>query len=360
MIVTVLGARPQFIKSYPISQALKNLGIGEKIIHTGQHYDESMSGVFWTEMGLLEPDVNLGIGGGTHATQTGSMMIEIEIEKYLMERKDEVDAVLVFGDTNSTLAAALAASKLHIKVIHIEAGLRSFNKTMPEEINRILTDHVSDLLFCSSKNGVDQLAKESVTGKAHEVGDIMYDSFLHFSEVSKQKSTISEEIDLSSEPYHLLTLHRPYNTDNKDRLELILNELGKVNHRIIWPVHPRNKAMVEQISMPKNIELAAPFSYLNMLAVINASSKIITDSGGLQKEAYWAKKPCVTIRPETEWIETIEKGWNVLAGNRIEDLADLINSNEELPAWTPIYGDGKSAVKMASLIQEMIAEGQTA
>lgn len=346
MIITLIGARPQFVKAAVVSKAFIEKGISEIIVHSGQHYDERMSRIFWEELGIPQPRYNLNIGSGSHAVQTAGMMTGFE--HILNGLTDLPRAILLYGDTNTTVAGSLVASKLHIPVIHIEAGLRSFNRTMPEEINRVVTDHLSDLLFCPSEVAVKQLATEGIVSNVYSVGDVMYDSFLTFSALAKRINPVISGIDIES-AYTLLTLHRPSNTDSKEQLSKILTSLGKLPTRVIWPVHPRNRDHIRELTLPSNITITDPFSYFQMLLVLEKCHSVITDSGGLQKEAYWAKKPCITLREETEWTETLKGGWNQLAPPGDNTLLNAYKTRPGLP-WKPLYGDGKASDKIAGIV----------
>jgi len=322
-IVSIVGARPQFIKAAPVSRAIrdhnekeKNPRIKEFLLHTGQHYDHGMSQVFFDELGLAEPDLNLGVGSGSHGRQTGQMLMGIE-EVLLAENPDHV---MVYGDTNSTLAGALAAVKLHIPVAHVEAGLRSFNREMPEEHNRVVADHCSDLLFCPTQTAVDNLAREGVVNGVHLVGDTMYDAVLQFAALAKKRSTILEDLKLEPKTYLLTTIHRPYNTDIPENLQNILVAFAQIGEEIVFPVHPRTRKKIAELEGRfqhglTTIKMIEPIGYLDMLVLEENARLILTDSGGMQKEAYFFGVPCITLRPETEWIETVEAGWNVLAGS---------------------------------------------
>lgn len=348
MIITLIGARPQFVKAAVVSKAFIEEGISETIVHSGQHYDERMSNIFWDELGIPKSVYNLNIGSGSHAVQTAGMMVGLE--QIINGLPEKPRAVLLYGDTNTTVAGSLVAAKLHIPIVHIEAGLRSFNKTMPEEINRVVTDHLSDLLFCPSEGSVKQLAKEGICENVYNVGDVMYDSFLTFSALANKLNPSDIAIDTSL-PFTLLTLHRPVNTDNKEMLSHILSQLALLPTQIIWPLHPRNQNHIKNLTIPGNIQITAPFSYLEMLFMLEKCSAVITDSGGLQKEAYWAKKPCYTLRSETEWAETLDGGWNQLISIQGNDLSEkfgrLPHSN-----WKPLYGNGKAANEIAAIIKK--------
>src|SRR5687768_7901246 len=348
MIVTVIGARPQFIKAAVLSKELSRQGTKEVIIHTGQHYDYKMSEVFFSELDLPGADINLNVGSGSHAVQTGEILTGIE--KYLLDHINDVSHVLLYGDTNSTLAGALAASKLNIPIIHVEAGLRSYNRTMPEEINRVMTDHLSSLLFCSSKVGMENLKKEGIIKGVDISGDIMLDAFNIFSGIAKNKYSIADVIPARiADNYILLTIHRPVNTGVKNISE-ILRALEGLDTSIIWPVHPRNKETISKLKIPSNVFISEPFSYFEMMVVLNGAKKIVTDSGGLQKEAYWAKKPCVTVRTETEWVETLHVNWNILAQPESNSIAKALQTDTDPITWSQLYGDGRASVKIASII----------
>jgi len=295
-IVSIIGARPQFIKAAAISRELRQEHT-EFLVHTGQHYDDNMSAIFFDELDIPEPDINLGVGSGLHGQQTARMLVEIE--KILLDEKP--NWVLVYGDTNSTLAGALAASKLHIPVAHVEAGLRSFNKDMPEEINRILTDHVSDLLLCPSQTAIDNLAYEGITKGVHLVGDVMYDALMFAVERAEIKSTILKKLGIKEKTYLLATVHRAENTDDEKRLKNILDAFDALDEPIIFPVHPRTKKAMQKIGyLPaKHIQLIEPVGYMDMVILAKSARMVLTDSGGLQKESYWLGVPCITLRDET-------------------------------------------------------------
>ncbi|MFN1836178.1 non-hydrolyzing UDP-N-acetylglucosamine 2-epimerase [Balneola sp. MJW-20] len=346
-ILTIVGARPQFVKAAVVSKALNEKEIQETIIHTGQHYDHEMSTVFWEELNIPAPAINLGVGSMPHGAQTGIMMQKVE--DYILEKETKPDGLMVYGDTNSTLAGAIVASKLHIPVIHVEAGLRSFNREMPEEINRILTDHASSILFCSSEKGVDQLAKEGITDHVYNTGDVMYDAILRFSKIAEEKYQLSDLTNISANNYILATIHRPANTDNEDNLKSLLSAFGRVDKQVIWPVHPRNKHRLKEMDIPENLQLIDPVSYFRMMVLLKNCAMVITDSGGLQKEAYWMKKKCITARDETEWVETLEGGWNTLTGADEEKIISAVNSEPSIP-WKPLYGSGKASDMIAEAI----------
>lgn len=307
-IYSVVGARPQFIKLAPLSSALRREH-KEIIVHTGQHYDDPMSENFFRDLGINKPEYNIGIGSGSHAEQTGKMLVELE--KLYFSGKP--DLVIVFGDTNSTLAGALAASKLLIPVIHIEAGLRSYNREMPEEINRIVTDNLSEHLFVPTITALINLQKEGMESKAYLTGDIMVDTLKQNLTVAIEKSTILSDLKLQQGDYYLLTLHRPYNVDKPEVLLHIIKNLSGSAERIVFPVHPRTQKVLKSLEInTNNLMIIDPVGYLDFISLEYHSKKIITDSGGIQKEAYILKKPCITLRTETEWTETVKDGWNLL------------------------------------------------
>lgn len=348
MIFTVIGARPQFVKAAVLSRQLELAGIPEYIVHTGQHYDYKMSEVFFTELGLSGAQVNLNVGSGSHGAQTAEILVGIE--RLLLARSNDISHVLLYGDTNSTLAGALAASKLNIPIIHVEAGLRSYNMTMPEEVNRIMTDHVSSLLFCSSEVGVENLRKEGITKGVHISGDIMLDAFITYSAIAHQKTNIRDVLRGINTDYFLLTIHRPANTDNPANISQMLSAFATTSKEIVWPVHPRTRKIAESLTLPKNVHLYEPFSYFEMMTALNNCVKVITDSGGLQKEAYWAKKPCITIRSETEWIETLHDNWNILCDAKLDSIANAINTEVDVNTWKPLYGSGNAGKYIVEMI----------
>lgn len=365
-ILTVIGARPQIIKSAALSRAIKahfKDKIKEIIIHTGQHYDTNMSEVFFSEMGIPSPDVNLSIGSGSHGKQTASMIEGIENELV----KEKPNCLVVYGDTNSTLAAAVAAVKIHVPVVHIEAGLRSFNKIMPEEINRIACDHCSTLLFSPTKTGFNNLIKEGFNPNnkqpftlnnpgIYHCGDVMFDNTLYFSEVADKKTDIISRLDLKNKDFVLLTIHRNNNTDEPQRLNNILGTLNdlsiKHNLQFVFPAHPRTAKMLEhnpellkKIQTNKLFHILPPASFLEMLVLEKHCKMVITDSGGVQKEAFFLHKPCIVLRPETEWLELVECGNSILADadpRRITDAFDNLSSKKDFD-YPPVFGDGKAA-----------------
>tara|TARA_B100000809_G_scaffold266012_1_gene326882 strand:- start:8216 stop:9364 length:1149 start_codon:yes stop_codon:yes gene_type:complete len=368
-ILTVIGARPQIIKAAAISRAIKESFSGdlkEILLHTGQHYDAAMSQIFIDQLGIPEPDINLNAGSGSHGKQTAFMLEGIE--EQLDSHKP--DGLLVYGDTNSTLAAALAASKIHIPVIHVEAGLRSFNKRMPEEINRIGCDHVSTMLFSPTSTGMENLANENFklnaappftidTPAVYHSGDVMYDNSLYFSKISEEKSTILDDLGLRGKDFILSTIHRPSNTDNKERLEGLMETLLEIaegnNTQLILPLHPRTKAKLEQFfsgeSLMNRLEnseyfrFVPPCGFLDIIALEKNCSMVMSDSGGVQKEAYFFGKPCLVFRPQTEWIEIIHSGCAILVDadtTKIKEGYEYFKNNTDLE-FPSLFGDGRAA-----------------
>lgn len=342
-IVTIVGARPQFIKAAVVSRAFRQRAdIAEILVHTGQHFDDNMSDIFFRELEIPRPEYNLGIGGGLHGQNTGRMIEAIEA--VLLDERP--DWVLVYGDTDSTLASAIAAAKLQIPLIHVEAGLRSFNRAMPEEINRILTDHCSTILFAPSQAALDNLAREGVSrSSTYLVGDVMYDAALHFAEIAANRSTVMDQNDLSPGCYLLCTMHRKENVDSRERLMGIVQGLADGEHPVVMPLHPRTRTRLVEfgIDLPSNVRAIDPVGYLDMIALERNASVIVTDSGGVQKEAFFHRIPCVTLRDETEWVELVEMGVNQLVGadpvkiaNAIGDRTDFASANVEL------YGGGRA------------------
>ncbi|MFW5804279.1 MAG: non-hydrolyzing UDP-N-acetylglucosamine 2-epimerase [bacterium] len=331
----IIGARPQFIKQATISRVVKNRDdIEEIIIHTGQHYDKNMSEQFFRELEIPEPEYNLGIGSGPHGLQTGKMLQKIE-EVLIQEYPD---CVLVYGDTNSTIAGALAAAKLHIPVAHVEAGLRSFNRKMPEEINRIGTDVISDILFAPTQTAMDHLKKEGLSNRSFFSGDVMYDSVLFYA--NKLKNSITNH---NYSDFYLATIHRPANTDNIENFKSIMKAFSTFDKQIIFPAHPRTKNIIKNIVIPENVKIINPVGYLNILEMVMAADLVFTDSGGLQKECFFLKKRCITLREETEWIETLENNCNVLVG---ADYQKIINAEKMESGEFEIvnkFGDGNAA-----------------
>jgi UDP-N-acetylglucosamine 2-epimerase len=345
-IATVVGARPQFIKAAVVSRAIRKKD-SEVLIHTGQHYDVNMSDIFFRELGIPDPDYHLGIGSGRHGAQTGKMLEAIE--EVLL--KEDPDVLLIYGDTNSTLAGALAAAKLHIPVAHVEAGLRSFNRKMPEEINRIMADHVSTWLFAPTRTAVVNLEREGITAGVHLTGDVMYDIFKQTSQIAGEKSTILEQLNLVPRHYYLLTLHRAENTDDPERLNTIIRTLADSGLPIIFPIHPRTRSKIQQFHInPNGLKLIEPVGYLDMLRLELNAVAVFTDSGGVQKEAYMARVPCITLRDETEWVETVEAGWNRLVGANGDVLKKALTLDWVSEDYPLLFGDGTAAEKICDFL----------
>lgn len=360
-LMTVIGARPQFIKAAIFSNIFRNK-YQEVIVHTGQHYDDNMSKKFFMELNLPIPDYNLGIGSGKHGVQTGRMLEKIE-KILLMEKPN---GVIVYGDTNSTLAGALSASKLNIPVFHIEAGLRSYNMSMPEEQNRVLTDHLSTLLLCPTNTAVNNLAKEGISRGVYNTGDIMYDSVLQNIAISEKKynngiwlTNLKDEnkinISLKEKQYYLSTIHRAENADNANKLRVIFDAFAKLDKPVLLPIHPRTQKNLTNMRIAiNNAIIIKPVGYLLMLYLVAKSYMVITDSGGLQKEAYFLKTPCTTIRDQTEWEETLFAGWNKLTPVNVDSIIkcihrSIIDTEIEQPM---VFGDGKAVYKIIASIEK--------
>ena len=349
-IISIIGARPQFIKCAPLSRAIRREH-EEIFIHTGQHYDAGMSDVFFNELNIPRPDYNLGIGSGTHGEQTGRMLIEIE--NILIQ--EQPDLVLTYGDTNSTLAGALAASKLQINIAHVEAGLRSFDRTMPEEINRVLTDHISNLLFCPTGTAVTNLKKEGVIDGVYCVGDVMMDALEYNRKIAEDKSTILDDMELTPKDFMVTTVHRPANTDSKKNLSFIVQAFcSAAGQTIVFPVHPRTERYLKEYGLwdelCQHVKVTPPVGYLDMLKLMANSSKILTDSGGIQKEAYLLGVPCVTMRENTEWVETVEDGWNVLVGADYVKIVDAIKGFEGAGERGDVFGRGDASERVCEVL----------
>lgn len=358
-IVTVIGARPQFIKAAAVSRVIREKysnRINEVILHTGQHFDDNMSKIFFDELDIPHPNYNLHISGGSHGEMTGRMLQAIE--GVLLSEKP--DLLLLYGDTNSTLAGALAGAKLTISVAHVEAGLRSFNMHMPEEINRLLTDRVSTLLFCPTEAAVNNLNREGINTNVFNVGDVMFDISLHYREIAKTRGSLLSSFGLSYNNYALVTCHRAENTDDPKRLRSILEALGKISETlmVVFPLHPRTRKLIQEYGydyLIENLKITEPLSFLDMVTLQLGSRLILTDSGGVQKEAYFYAKPCLTLRDETEWVETVSLGWNRLVGASstaiIEAFDEIINKPNFNSSQSP-YGDGRASEKIVEKIVE--------
>lgn len=353
-IVTIVGARPQFIKAAAVSRAIKrdfNAQIEEIIVHTGQHYDPNMSDVFFDELEIPRPKYNLEISGGLHGAMTGRMLEAIEAVLV----NESPDWLLIYGDTNSTLAGALAAAKLHVPIAHVEAGLRSFNMRMPEEVNRILADRVSTKLFCPTGEAVKNLMLEGHTEGVHNVGDVMYDVALFYRERARTQSKILDALNLSPNSFALATCHRAENTDNPNRLHQILSALDKISQEIpvVLPLHPRTRKLVKDygfLNYLENLVLTEPLPFLDMVALEQSAKLVLTDSGGVQKEAFFYQVPCITMRDETEWVETVESGWNILVGADCTKIIGAFKTAQKLESQPMPYGDGRASERLLTAL----------
>ena len=354
-ITSVVGARPQFVKAAPLIRAIHQspITIDHLLVHTGQHYDIELSKIFFDELGIPKPDYNLEVGSDTHARQTAKMMISIE-DTLVAEKPD---LVLVYGDTNSTLAGALAAVKLHILVAHVEAGPRMFDKNIPEEVNRVLTDHVSSFLFAPTRTAVDNLKREGINNGVYLTGDVMLDSFLHFSRIAEKKSKILEQLQLSKGEYMLATVHRARNTDNEENLRSIIEAFLSTKEKIVFPVHPRTQKMLKQFDLINQslitnhqLLLIDPVGYLDSIILTQNAKKVLTDSGGLQKEAYFSKVPCITLDEATGWPETVEDGWNTLVSSNKDKIIEAVKRFGSKGNQRDVFGDGKAAERIVEIL----------
>ncbi len=352
-IYSVVGARPQFVKAAVVSRALAEAGIAERLIHTGQHYDTRMNEVFFEELDIPAPAVNLAVGSGSHAVQTGETMIRLA--NYLLSLP-RPDWVLVYGDTNSTLAAALVAAKLHWPLAHVEAGLRSFNRKMPEEVNRVLTDRLAALLFCPTETARENLHREGIVEGVRLTGDVMLDATRHFAGRAAAHAPLDTIIPYPPGSYYLATVHRAENTDDPARLDAIVAGLGALGKPVVMPLHPRTRHRLAGRSLPEAVRVMAPVGYLAMLTLVQHAACVLTDSGGLQKEAVWLHTPCITLREETEWIETCAGGWNKLVG---ADAAAMVAAVRDLPEGpAPCFGQGtagRASDVIARCLQEPVS-----
>jgi UDP-N-acetylglucosamine 2-epimerase len=360
-VATIIGARPQFIKAGALSRTFVNHNLGdpsasiqEILVHTGQHYDDEMSAIFFRELEIPEPQYNLNIGSGSHGQQTGRMLMALE-EVLLREKPDWV---LVYGDTNSTLAGVLAAAKLHLPIAHVEAGLRSFNRLMPEEINRVVADHLAALLLCPSQMAVDNLALEGISKGVFLTGDVMADA-LQFAEEKSADSTILKRLGLQPKGYLLTTVHRPENTDKRERLDHIIAALGALDETVVFPVHPRTRKLLQAngYKISRNVHLIEPVGYLDSIALQKSARILMTDSGGMQKEAYWLRVPCITLRDQTEWVETVESGWNVLTGADRKRIVEAVLTAKEPSSYSALYGDGRAAERIIDRLAKQVSLG---
>ena len=351
-VISVVGARPQFIKAFAVSRELRP-DHEEILVHTGQHYDEEMSDVFFEELGMPEPDYNLGVGSDSHGRQTAAMLEGIEE----VTEVENPDALLLYGDTNSTLAGAIAGSKMDPAVAHVEAGLRSYNREMPEETNRVLTDHASDILFAPSESAVETLAEEGIADGVHFVGDVMYDAILWARDVTRESSTILGDLPVEDEEYVLATVHRASNTNDRSRLEAIIDGLAATPYQVVIPLHPRTRERLEKYGLweraSTELILIDPVGYIDFVRLLDGAAKVATDSGGVQKEAFYLDTPCVTMRDETEWRETIECGWNELVGTDESAIVEALQDGEVPPSKPKVYGCGNAAVWIVGKLEDI-------
>ena len=342
---SIVGARPQFVKLAAVSRELRKRH-QELIIHTGQHYDYALSAQFFGELAIPEPDYHLEAGSGTHGAQTARMLESIE----RVLQQEQPDWVVLYGDTNSTLAGALAAAKLSLPIAHVEAGLRSFNRSMPEEINRVLTDHLAERLFCPTETARENALREGITSGVEVVGDVMYDILLQaLPRIDEQTQACTAELDIRARYYALVTVHRAANTDDPAAMQNIANALNKLEIPVIFPAHPRTRACLQRYAIPlrEHVRLIEPVGYLTMLALERGAYRILTDSGGVQKEAFLLGVPCITLRAETEWVETVQSGWNQLSGTQPPAILHAFEQPEPATARPPLFGDGKAALRIA-------------
>jgi UDP-GlcNAc3NAcA epimerase len=353
-ILTILGARPQFIKAAAVSRAISKSSLKEVIVHTGQHFDKNMSDIFFDQMEIPRPDYNLDIHSLSHGAMTGRMLEEIE----KVIQKEQPEAVMIYGDTNSTIAGALAARKLQIKVAHVEAGLRSFNMAMPEEVNRILTDRISDFLFCPTQTAIDNLQNEGyehIDCHIENVGDVMYDAAMFYSKKSEAKAEVYPRLNLEPGKYVLATVHRQENTDDKNRIKSIFEALNAINKqkRVVLPLHPRTRKIIEQNSLQLDFEPIDPVGYFDIIQLMKNAALVMTDSGGMQKEAYFFNKFCLTLRDETEWVELVHNGVNSLVGADKNRIINKFNQklNLKFPSSVQLYGDGKASEKIVQILE---------
>lgn len=372
-VLSIVGVRPQFVKAAMVCAAAERYNRGRtgddcirhKLLNTDQHYDSEMAEIFFQQLPLPRPDYSLGVGSGSHGAQTAAMLEKIE--GVLLS--DRPDCVIVYGDTNSTLAGALAAVKLHIPVAHVESGLRSFNRRMPEEINRIVADHCADILLCPTQEAVEQLGREGIKENVYFTGDVMLDAVKEFASLAAQRSTVLGELGVNPKEYVLVTIHRAENTDSSERMKELVETLCRLGRPTVLAMHPRTRARLEQeagyrqlgerLRAASHLKITAPLSYLNMLQLEANARMIMTDSGGVQKEAYFLATPCLTLRDETEWMETLRDGWNLVVGTSPEKILPLANSlwsrNGASPAGRPalsVFGDGRASDRIIEILVE--------
>ena len=356
-IASIIGARPEFVKEAPLVKELRKKH-EEIIIHTGQHYDYELSKIFFGELRIPKPNYNLGVGSALHGKQIAQMIVKLE--NVLL--KEKPDLVIVFGDTNTTIAGAIVASKLNINLAHIEAGMRSYDKNMPEEINRVVTDHISDILFCSTSTGVLNLRKEGIIKNVFNVGDVMIDAIKENIGIAEKKSNILKRLNLKSKNYIVATIHRPSNTDNKKNMIGILEAFIQSKETIVFSIHPRTYKYLKSYGLHKklkdtNIITIKPIGYIDMLVLEKNAKKILTDSGGMQKEAYFFKVPCITLRDITEWTETVNDGWNILTGANKWKILNAIRNFEPNGKQSENYGDGNASMNIIKLINRISVSG---
>lgn len=347
-VLSVVGARPQFVKAAVVSRTLADIGIKETLVHTGQHYDEAMSGQLMRQLGLPAATQNLQVGSANHAKQTAKIMVGLD--DFVDASSNRFDAMVIYGDTNSTIAAALVASKRAIPVAHVEAGLRSFNRKMPEELNRVVADHLSARLYCSSALSVENLKNEGISEGVLMVGDVMLDALRTFTPIAIADAKLDGLPVDPDQPFILTTIHRPSNTDEEAVFNQIIDAFGDLGTPCLWPAHPRTRAALSSRSLPSNVKIIEPVGYFEMLALLAKCKAVATDSGGLQKEAYWSQKKCVTLRAETEWVETLEGNWNTLippgSTGFPGELAGAMMASPSTP-WRELYGDGEAGRRIA-------------
>lgn len=347
-VISIVGARPNFVKLAAVSQLLDQQ-FNHIIVHTGQHYDAKMTDIFFEELDIRKPDINLSVGSGTHAQMTGKILIRTE----KVFKKIKPRLVIVYGDTNSALGGAISAAKVNIPIAHIEAGVRSYDRLMPEEVNRVIIDHISTLLLCPSKIAAKNLKKEGIMKNAHFTGDAMYDMFLKI----KVDNSLIDKMKLHPKQYYFSTIHRQENTSSIERLNAIFIALNNLDCPVVMPIHPRTEKMIMKLKLKvKNLILIKPVGISDSLALQKFSKFIITDSGGVQKEAYWSKTPCLTFRATTEWPETVELGWNKLVEENFSKTQTIINSNQQPLEHPQIYGNGQSGRKIVEIIRRWISK----
>lgn len=355
-ILFVVGARPEFIQAKPVREAIRSIdSIDEVFVNTGQHYDYEMSKIFYEQLRLSDPDYNLEVGSGSHATQTALMLRRLE----LVMESEKPDIVLVFGDTNTTIAGSLAAAKLNIPVAHIESGLRSFKKSMPEEINRVVTDHISTLLFAPTNASINNLRREGIEKNVFLTGDVMYDVALSIENVARSESKkVFQKFGIREKEYCVATIHRAENTEDPKRIKNILKGFSLINRKIIFPIHPRTTKFISNhglnAEVPKNVIISDPLSYIEMACLVIHSRVVLTDSGGLQKEAYFHSVPCITLRDTTEWIELVDSGWNVLVDDNPELIAEKAESLAPQTHRPQFYGEGDASLKIAKILKSYL------